>query len=79
MSATRLIELEQDIRQLSLDDQLWLMERIVQQIRRLSLKQPDAAEHLLELMAHDPEIQSELHEIEMEFAFTESNGLDQDQ
>jgi hypothetical protein len=47
------------INQLSLDEQLWLMERLAQSIRNYMLNKTDT-ESQLAAMANDPEIQKEL-------------------
>ena len=70
-----LSRLEENIYQLPLDEQLSLMARLAQNIRRLI-----AAEQHIELqlmaMADDPEIQHELELIETEFVSTETDGLE---
>ena len=73
---TRLSQLEAAVNELSLSDQLWLIERLVQQIRQRSLGRPAVNDGELERMACDPATQRELNEIEAEFALAESDGLD---
>ncbi len=67
--------IEADIRQLSLADQLWLMERLAQHIRKSTLSRQPAWESQLAAMAHDPDIQRELQLIEAEFSGTEADGV----
>jgi hypothetical protein len=68
MTGNYLLEIERAIHPLSADEKLWLLERIIQQLR-----EPDAIE--LSEMAADPQIQVEIGAIEQEFALTEMDGL----
>ena len=70
-----LTQLENNFDQLSLDEQLWLMERLAQRIRMKTVAEPAPAYNLAE-MAADVEIQNELQRIEDEFSFAEADGLD---
>ena len=70
-----LSEIEASISRLSLDEQLWLMERLDQSIRQRMSEQTDL-EAQLAAMANDPEIQSELKAIEEEFMIAETDGLE---
>lgn len=64
-----------DFGQLSLFDQIALLERLIQQIRQHTTPaQPPLASQLA-AMALDPEIQQELRDIAIEFAETETDGL----
>jgi hypothetical protein len=76
MTNATIERIEADIRQLPLADQLWLMERLAQHIRRSTIHTQPALEDQLATMANDPEIQRELRQIEAEFAGTETDGLD---
>ena len=76
MNMPVLSQMEERISRLSLDEQLWLMERLVQRIKENTVNQKSQFENDLIAMANDPEIQSELREIEKEFAFAEADGLD---
>ncbi len=71
-----------DMSDLSLPEQLWLMERLARQIRHHALPDTHEAQDLLErqlaTMASDPDIQRELCDIEAEFAVTEADGLGSD-
>ena len=76
MSNTALERLEADISQLSLSDQLWLIERLAQRIRQRTLPDQTTLEGQLAAMASDPDIQRELRQIESDFAGTDLDGLD---
>lgn len=74
MSMALLERIEADIPQLSLPEQLQLLEYLARQIRSYAMPAVPAADHLA-LMAADPEIQRELAQIDREFARTELDGL----
>jgi hypothetical protein len=76
MNMPILSQMEDRISRLSLDEQLWLMERLVQRIKENTISPKSGFESDLIAMANDPEIQSELQEIEKEFAYAEADGLD---
>jgi hypothetical protein len=76
MMTPTLERIEADVDQLSLAEQLWLMERLAHRIRTRTLRTPTVQEHELADMAHDPAIQRELQQINAEFALTEADGLD---
>lgn len=76
MNTTALERIEADISQLSLSEQLWLMERLVHRIREYALRPQSSLADQLAAMASDPDIQRELQQIEAEFAGTEADGLD---
>jgi hypothetical protein len=80
MTSPTLSQIEQSISLLSYEEQLWLVERIIHNLRvtRSSdnlRNQPQTFEQQLSLMANDPAIQGELKAIEQEFAITEMDGL----
>lgn len=75
MNTLALSQIEESIDQLSLDEQLWLMAWLAQQIRSRFGSQIDF-EAELTVMATDPEIRHELDIIEKEFMITEGDGLD---
>lgn len=77
MSTVTLERIESDIQHLSLADQLWLMERLAHHIRESSVRPVLNWETQLNAMAHDPEIQRELQEIEIAFSGTEMDGLEE--
>jgi hypothetical protein len=76
MNMPILSQMEDRISHLSLAEQLWLMERLVQRIREKTVNTKSQFESDLMTMANDPQIQNELRQIEEEFAFTEADGLD---
>ena len=75
MTPSVLSELEESICQLSLNEQLWLIERLAQRIRG-NMVNRDTLDSQLGAMARDPEVQAELQEINREFAHAESDGLE---
>jgi hypothetical protein len=75
MHVSVLSQIEERITQLSVDEQLWLIERVAQRLRA-SMRTQRAFEAQLVAMSADPDIQRELHQIDEEFAGTESDGLD---
>jgi hypothetical protein len=75
MNMMVLSQLEENIYELSLDEQLWLIERLAQHIRTVMVEK-DNIETQLIAMANDPEIQDELQMIEAEFAVAEADGLE---
>lgn len=76
MYATNIERIEDEINQLPFSDQLWLVERMMHRLRLQTPTARPSLENQLAAMAHDPDIQRELREIEMEFAGTEADGLD---
>ena len=76
MDTTALQRIEADISQLSLSQQLWLMERLAHRIRERTLRPQASLADQLAAMASDPDIQRELQQIEAEFTGTEADGLD---
>lgn len=80
MISPNLLEIERSIRALSLEEQLWLLERIARQVREqtpIKNKLADAKymEKQLAAMANDPNIQAEIAAINEEFAVTGIDGL----
>ena len=78
MTTATLERIETDIAQLSLTEQLWLMERLVHRIRHVGLRPLIVQDDDLAAMAADPAIQQELQQIDAEFAVTEMDGLDRE-
>ena len=76
MNASMLSKIEDIFNQLSITEQLWLIQKLVQRIRENMAHKEDLFEAQLAAMAADPEIQNELQQIEQEFAFTETDGLE---
>jgi hypothetical protein len=69
-------KLEREIAPLSVEDKLQLRDYIDRQIRAAALgKSVSEIEAELEEMANDPDIQTELAAIELEFAATSMDGL----
>ncbi len=75
MNLSVLSQVEGRIHQLSLAEQLWLIERLAQRLRAQLITQ-NPFEDALAAMAADPEIQRELECIEEEFAPTAADGLE---
>jgi hypothetical protein len=78
MRSKTLLELERSIAALSLEEKLWLLERIAHQLRANSRTQPfdsETMEQALVEMANDPEIQAEIVAIDQAFAIAEMDGL----
>ncbi len=75
MSTVLMQQIEADINHLSLPDQLWLMERLANRIRKHTLPKRQSLESQLAEMADDPAIQRELRQIENEFMGTEADGF----
>ena len=75
MNASSIERIEIEISQLALPDQLWLLERLIQRIRRRTLQTQPSLEGQLAAMAQDPHMQRELKAIEAEFAGAEADGL----
>lgn len=76
MTSPTLSEIEEFISLLSYGEQLWLVEKIIHNLRvtrssKNSSSKPLAFEDELSLMANDPAIQEELRAIEQDFAITE--------
>jgi hypothetical protein len=75
MNLAALSQIEDSISQLSLAEQLWLIERVAQRLRD-TLGAQSAFNPQLAAMAADQEIQQELRRIEEEFAHAAADGLD---
>lgn len=78
MTTATLERIETEIAQLSLTEQLWLMERLVHRIRHISQRPLIVQDDDLVAMAADPAMQQELQHIAAEFAVTEMDGLDRE-
>lgn len=76
MNMPILSEMESSIGKLTLKEQLWLMERLVQRIRANTVQRENQFEDDLVVMANDPQIQEELQKISEEFAYADADGLD---
>lgn len=81
MISSTLLEIDQSIRTLSLQEQMWLLERLVKHLREKThtdvfpLNSHTLAQDLA-AMASDPNIQKEIATINEEFAVTEMDGLE---
>jgi len=74
-TSDRLSKITDKIKQLSLNEQLWLLEQIVYFIRE-STSNGKLLDNQLADMAADPEIQHELKMIKDEFSVVEMDGLE---
>ena len=74
MNLSSLSQIEKSVNQLSLDEQLWLIERLTQNIRK-HINVQGILDDQLAAMSADPEIQHELRKINEEFAPAEADGL----
>ena len=74
MNLAVLSQLEERIHQLSLAEQLWLIECLAQRLREQLIVQ-SPFEQQLAAMADDPDIQRELQRIEEEFVPAAADGL----
>jgi hypothetical protein len=70
--------IEAAIDQLSLSEQLLLMEHLASRIRSRTLRSLTVDESYLASMANDPAIQRELQQIDAEYSATEADGLGRD-
>lgn len=75
MISEALLKIEQAITNLSSQDKLWLLERIVRQLREEQISTNLVSDMDLSSMASDPQIQAEIAAIESEFAITELDRL----
>jgi hypothetical protein len=75
MNTPLLEKIERQIRGLSPDEKLSLIERLVHDLRR-SIPSEQFMDEELSAMAADSEIQRELKAIQWEFAVTEADGLE---
>ena len=74
MAQIVLAEIEDSIQRLPLDEQLWLISRLAQNLRwKLDTTADKRAQ--LEAMAADEDVQRELRVIDAEFHHTEADGL----
>jgi hypothetical protein len=75
MKASAINEIENQFAQLSPENQLSVLERLVHRMRQKSESSQDDWETGLSAMAADPEMQRELRVINLEFSSTEADGL----
>jgi len=81
MISPKLLEIDRSIRNLSLEEQMWLLESLVKNLRQKTntnsfpLNSQDIEKEMAE-MANDHDIQTEIHVIDQEFAITQMDGLE---
>jgi hypothetical protein len=75
MTTSTLDRIEAAIDELTLAEQLWLIERLARRIRSGTVLTPDVDDAELAAMANDPAIQRELRQIDAEFSVAEAEGL----
>ncbi len=80
MISTKLLEIDRSIRDLSLEEQMWLLESLVKNLRKKtntnSLPLNQDIEKEMAAMANDSDIQAEIAAIDKEFAITQMDGLE---
>ena len=79
MISPTLLEIDHSIRALSLEQQMWLLERLVRHLQEKTHTFPLKSLNMekdLAAMASDPDIQTEIATINKEFAVTEMDGLE---
>ena len=69
-------QIEESFSQLSISEQLRVIEHLQRRVHERSRSEADDLDHQLATMAADPDIQSELREIEQEFANADADGLE---
>ena len=76
MNQTIPSQIEDSFNQLSVPEQLRVIEHLVRRVHDKSRGEADDLDGQLAMMAADPDIQNELREIEQDFACTDSDGLE---
>jgi hypothetical protein len=81
MISQTLVEIERSISSLSIEEQLWLLERIACRVREKTyiankLANAKSLEAEIAEMANDPDIQVEIAAINQEFIVAEMDGLE---
>ncbi len=74
MNQIELSEIEQNIMSLTANEQLLLISRVAEKLRKKNISETDFENELAE-MANDADIRRELKEIEEDFRYTELDGL----
>jgi hypothetical protein len=74
MNQIALSQIESHILSLPVDEQLLLISRVAEKLRR-KMENNSSFEYQLIEMANDENIQRELKEIELDFCYTEMDGL----
>lgn len=81
MISPKLLEIDRSIRDLSLEEQMWLLESLVKNLRKKTntnnfpLNSQDIEKEMA-AMANDSDIQAEIAAIDEEFAITQMDGLE---
>jgi hypothetical protein len=75
MDQSVLSQIENSFSQLSISEQLWLIERLVHYVHHNTLRGGNDLDSQMALMAADQQIQNELQNIEREFTHAEADGL----
>ena len=70
MNQSTLSQIEESFDQLSMSEQLQLIERLVHHVHQSTLREKNDLDKQLTLMAADEEVQGELKRIEREFTHT---------
>ena len=75
--SNKLLEIEKAINSLSLDEKKSLLKRLTKQINEniTNILKEEDFNNQLEMMANDPQIQSEIASINEEFLITEMDGI----
>lgn len=74
MNQIALSQIENNILSLPIDEQLLLISRVAEKLRR-KMEKSSSFENGLNEMANDENVQRELKEIEQDFRYTEMDGL----
>ncbi|MBO0350619.1 hypothetical protein J0895_16255 [Phormidium pseudopriestleyi FRX01] len=80
MVSSKLLEIARDIRNLSVSEQQWLLDKLVKQIQSKTqvfsqFNDSKLLKFQLQEMAQHPEVQAEIAAINEEFAIAELDGL----
>lgn len=81
MISPKLLEIDRSIRDLSLEEQMWLLESLVKNLRKKTNTNnfplnSQNIEKEMAAMANDSDIQAEIAAIDEEFAITQMDGLE---
>jgi hypothetical protein len=71
-----LSQIEETFSRLSTPEQLSVIERLVRHVHDSTLKRTANLDDALALMAADPEVRSELQQIDREFSYADGDGLE---
>ena len=76
MSQSTLSQIEESFSALPVSEQRILIDRLLRRVNQQTSEQNGNVDDQLAQMAGDPNIQREMREIEREFAFAESDGVE---